>query len=81
MYNCVLSGSDFTDADMGAAIIKCCNLKNVKFENCNMERANLLGCTEIDIHDLVMSKNLKHVKVDKTIKCQIKNAYPQVQLD
>ena len=57
------------------------NAQNVKFENCNMERANLLGCTEIDIHELVKSKNLKHVKVDKTIKCQIKNAYPQVQLD
>ena len=81
IYNSILFGSDFTNTDLRAAIIKNCSLKSVKFENCNLERANLLGCTEIDINELVKSRNLKYIKVDDKIRKEINNKYPDIRLE
>lgn len=73
-----LENSDFTNADMKAAIIKNCNLKKVKFDNANLDRANLLGCKNVNPVDLAKSKSLKNVHMDEELRKRILEIKPEL---
>lgn len=73
-----LENADFTNADMKAAMIKSCNLKKVKFDNANLDRANLLGCANINPIDLAKSKSLKNAHLDEELRKKILKINPEL---
>jgi len=78
IYDCNLEIADLTNANLKYSIIKNCNLKKVNFSGCNLERANLIGCKNIHVSDLIECQSLKYAKLDAEIIDLIKQQCPDL---
>lgn len=78
LQDCDLELCDFTDADLRFAIIKNCSLKKVTFSGCNLERTNLLGCTNLCVEELVKCRSLRYAKLDPEILAAVQAAAPHL---